>query len=146
MKLSTRARYGLRAMFELALSYEKGPVLMQTIAENQELSLKYLHALLTTLKGAGLVRSVRGARGGYMLTKPPSEIRIGEVVMVLEGSLSPVECVNDRRICKRAESCVTRGVWRELGEVVERTLSGLTLDDLIARMKKKDTAPQMYHI
>ena len=146
MKLSTRGRYGLRAMFELALSFEKGPILMKTIAENQDISHKYLHALLTSLKSAGLVRNIRGLGGGYLLTKPPSEIRISEVVGILEGSLSPVECVRDKSLCKRADLCVARDVWCDLGETIENMLSGLTLYDLIARMKKKEAEPQMYYI
>lgn len=146
MRLSTRGRYGLRAMLELALGFNKGPVLMQTIAENQEISLKYLHALLTTLKSAGLVRSVRGTGGGYLLTRPPSEIRISEVAEVLEGSLSPAECVKDKSVCKRADHCVTRDVWRDLGDAIESMLSSLTLCDLITRMKNREASPQMYYI
>lgn len=144
MKLSTRGRYGLRAMLELSLSFDKGYVLIKTIAENQEISLKYLHALLTTLKSAGLVHSLRGRGGGYSLTRPPSEIRLSEVVRVLEGSLSLVECVEDKSLCKRAQHCVTRDVWCDLGETIENMLSSLTLDDLIGRMKKE--AEPMYYI
>jgi Rrf2 family protein len=145
MKLSTRGRYGLRAMLELAIGFEKGPVLMRSISENQEISLKYLHSLLTTLKGAGLVRSVRGKGGGYMLTRAPSEIRISEVVKVLEGSLTLVECVKDKSLCRRAEHCVAREVWQDLGDAIENTLSGLTLYDLLIRMKKKEPAQQIYY-
>jgi Rrf2 family cysteine metabolism transcriptional repressor len=146
MKISTRGRYGLRAMLELAQNFEDGPVLMKKIAEKQEISMKYLHTLLTMLKAAGLVHSVRGAGGGYSLTRPPSEIKVSEVVRVLEGSLSPVECVKDRSLCKRAELCVARDVWSDLGEAIETLLSGLTLDDLLVRMKEKEAVPRMYFI
>lgn len=146
MKISTRGRYGLRAMLELAQSFEDGPVLMKHIAEKQEISMKYLHTLLTMLKAAGLVHSMRGAGGGYSLTRPPSEITVSEVVRVLEGSLFPVQCVKDKELCERAERCVARDVWSDLGEAIEKLLSGLTLDDLLARKKKKDAVTQMYFI
>jgi len=122
-------------MVQLAGAFETGPVLMRTIAAEQDISLKYLHAVLTTLKGAGLVRSARGARGGYSLTRPPSKITAKEVVQALEGSLAPVACVADGGLCARAESCAVRDLWRDLGNAIERTLSGVTLADLVSRMR-----------
>ncbi len=146
MKISTRGRYGLRAMLELAQNFEEGPVSIGTIAERQEISMKYLHTLLTALKTGGLVHSVRGAGGGYSLNRPPSDIKVSEVVRVLEGSLSPVECVNDKGLCKRADRCVAREVWIDLGVAIETLLSGLTLGDLLVRIKEKEAVPQMYFI
>jgi len=144
MKLSTRGRYGLRAMLEIALGFEEGPVLTQTISEHQEISRKYLHTLLTTLKGAGLVRSVRGTGGGYVLTRSPSEIRVSEVVSVLEGSL--IDCVGDKNICNRSAQCVTRELWQELSDTIEGFLSQVTLHDLVVRTRKKEASPQMFYI
>jgi len=131
IRISTRGRYGLRAMVQLAEAFETGPVLMRTIAAEQDISLKYLHAVLTTLKGAGLVRSVRGAHGGYSLARPPSKITAKEVVQALEGSLAPVACVADGGLCERAESCAVRNLWRDLGNAIDSTLSGVTLADLM---------------
>lgn len=131
LKLSTKGRYGVRAMFELALSYGQGPILMGKIAEEQGLSRKYLHALLTSLKKSGLVTSVRGARGGYMLAKPPREIVLSEIVESLEGPLSIVHCVRDRERCPRADDCSVQPLWEVLNTALEQTLNRFTLADLI---------------
>ena len=146
MKLSTRSRYGLRAMIELAQSYGGEPVLMSAIADNQAISSKYLHALLTALKSAGLVRSLRGSNGGYALTREPSSIRVGEVVRVLEGSLSVVDCVEDEHLCGRADLCVTRDIWQAMSRAVEGALDRFTLSDLVARKQEKETGSEMYYI
>jgi Rrf2 family protein len=146
MRLSTRARYGLRAILQLAQSFDKGPVLTRTIAQDQDISVKYLHALLTTLKDAGLVRSVRGPSGGYTLARRPSKIRVSEVVRALEGSLSLIECVEDRAVCKRVDRFAARDIWRDLSKAIEGALSSLTLGDVVARMEKAKTAPPMYDI
>lgn len=134
MKISTKGRYGLRAMFEIAKVYEQGPVLMSTISKNQGISRKYLHSLLTSLKSAGLVRSVLGSRGGFLLSKPPSQITVKEIVTVLEGSLSPVDCVDfveDERICERMGICPTLSVWVVLKKVINDLLSCITLEDIL---------------
>jgi Rrf2 family protein len=132
MKISTRSRYGLRALLELAREFGKGPVFMETIAKRQDLSRKYLHALLTRLKEVGLVESTRGARGGYHLARPPGGIRLDEVVRALEGTLSVLECVQDGPSCDRFESCRAREIWKGLTETIENYLAGLTLVDLLA--------------
>jgi Rrf2 family protein len=132
MKISTRGRYGLRAMLELARCHGGAPVLMSVLAERESLSRKYLHTLLTALKEAGLVRSVRGAGGGFLLTRAPSKIRLSEVLHALEGSLCLVDCVADERACSRAERCTARRVWAELSETIESVLEGVSLEDLIA--------------
>lgn len=146
MKLSTRGCYGLRAMLELALHHGGRPVLMRNIAENQGVSRKYLHALLTSLKSAGLVRSVRGAGGGYLLARAPGQIRVDEVVQVLEGSLCVTDCVEDPASCDRHDRCATHDLWKELSAAVQQLLAGLTLEDLVARHTQKATAASMYHI
>ena len=131
MRISTKGRYGLRAMFELARGFGGGPLLMSTIAERQGLSRKHLHALLTSLKVAGLVRSVRGPGGGFLLTKVPGEIRLSEVLRALEGPLTLVHCVSDRQACDRANRCVARKVWENLSGALEEVLNGVTLEDLV---------------
>ena len=136
MKLSTRGRYGTRAMFELALHWNEGPVMLRSIAESQRLSAKYLEQLLTQIKNAGLVRVVRGAKGGFLLARPPESIKLSEIVTALEGDLSIVECVSAAEYCEQADECVTRSVWREVSEAVKDVLDNLTLADLVARSKK----------
>ncbi|MFH1748281.1 MAG: Rrf2 family transcriptional regulator [Planctomycetota bacterium] len=137
MRISTRGRYGLRAMFELAQVFGQAPVLMSTVAERQNLSRKYLHTLLTALKAAGLVRGVRGAGGGFVLTRPPEEIRLSDVLRALEGPLSLVDCVADKRACDRSSRCPARRVWRELAGAVENVLDNVTLADLVKPRRGK---------
>ena len=130
MRISTRGRYGLRAMLELAERFGQAPVLMSTVAERQGLSRKHLHALLTALKKAGLVRSIRGPGGGFVLTRPPGQITLSEVFRALEGPLTLVHCVPDRRTCGRATRCAARQVWQELTSAVEHVLDGVTLEEM----------------
>ena len=132
MRVSTRGRYGLRAMLALARSYGDAPVVMADLAEGEGLSRKYLHTLLTGLKAAGLARSVRGAGGGFVLAREPSEIKLKEILHALEGSLCLVDCVADERACDRANGCTARGVWQELSGAIENVLDNVTLADLIA--------------
>ena len=146
MKLSTRARYGLRAMLELAGNYGNGPVMMRSITERQGISRKYLHALLTTLKTSDLVRSIRGKNGGYVLSRAPSTIRLSEVYQVLEGSLKVVDCVDGNTVCDRASDCVTRGVWDEVNLAIAGVLENITLEDLVDRKRKSEPKPTMFHI
>lgn len=146
MRLSTKGCYGLRAMVELGSSYGGGPVLMRTIAEKHGISRKYLHALLTTLRSAGLVRSVRGAGGGYVLARSPSLIRLSEVVQTLEGPLTLAECVQNEGACARAARCVGRDLWLEMSLALERVLGSITLADLVARASEKETRTPMYDI
>ncbi|MBM4319859.1 MAG: Rrf2 family transcriptional regulator [Deltaproteobacteria bacterium] len=131
VRFSTKGRYGLRAMMELALHHPGEPVLMSTIAERQEISRKYLHALLTSLRAAGLVRSVRGAQGGYTLGRPASQIRLREVVEALEGPLALTDCVFDSTVCNRAPGCKARKLWSDLSRTLRGHLEAMSLQDLI---------------
>jgi len=147
MKLSTRGRYGTRALLDLALHQGEGPVLLKDIAQRQQISLRYLEHLITPLIAGGIVRSMRGARGGVSLARPPEEIRLSEVVQFLEGSITPVECVNNPRICTRSELCVTRDIWGELKKAMNGVLEGITLQDLVERQKRKEQPKElMYYI
>ena len=137
MRLSTKGRYGARAMLDLALNSGKGPVLLRDIAKRQEVSEKYLEHSITTLRKAGLVRSIRGARGGYVLAKSPSQIRLSEIMQVLEGSMAPVECVDDPQVCQRAQLCVTRDIWAKIKEAVDNILESITLEDMVERQNRK---------
>lgn len=137
MRLSTKGRYGARIMLELALYYGKGPMLLKDVAKNQEISEGYLEHLLPSLKAAGLVRATRGARGGYTLAKPASEITLKDIVLAMEGSLAPVECIDAPSVCRRVNACVTREVWEELGQKIQETLDATTLEAIVIRHKEK---------
>ncbi len=120
----------MRAMLELARGFGNGPVLLATVAERQQLSPKYLHALLSSLKRAGLVQSRRGAGGGYELVLPPERINLLEVLEALEGPVQVVDCLADEAHCDAMVGCVTRGLWAELGECISDLLRSKTLADL----------------
>jgi Rrf2 family cysteine metabolism transcriptional repressor len=139
MKLSTRTRYGVRAIFELALYYGKGPVQLKKIAEKQDISVKYLEQLIAILKTGGFVRSIRGSKGGYILAKKPSEIKLSECVRCLEGQLNPVECVEDNDYCKRTEDCIVKQVWVKITDAVENILQSITLQDLVDKAENRNT-------
>ena len=147
MRLSTKGRYGARAMLDLALNFGKDPVLLRDIARRQEVSEKYLEHSISALRKAGLVRSVRGARGGYILAKSPSEIRFSKIMEVLEGSMAPVECVDDPQVCHRANLCVTRDIWVKMKEAIDNILKSTTLQDMVEQQKEKESSKSiMYDI
>lgn len=138
MKLSTRGRYGVRAMVYIALNAEDDPVPIRTIAKHQGISERYLEQLLMPLKQGGLVKSIRGARGGYILARDAEKITIGDVIRILEGPIAPVECVNEENPdeCARADYCVTRKVWSEVRDAISSILDSYSLYDLAAEQKK----------
>ena len=147
MKLSTRSRYGTRALLELALHREDEPVFLKDIARRQEISLSYLEQLMAPLIAGRIIRSTKGPRGGISLVKNPEDIRLSDIIQLLEGSLAPVECINNPDCCDRSESCVTRDVWNELKMVMDGVLESTTLQDLVERHKKKNKAePAMFYI
>lgn len=147
MKLSTRGQYGTRALLELALHQGEGPVLLRDIAQRQQISLQYLEHLISPLIAGGVVRSTRGARGGVSLARAPEEIRLSEVVRLLEGSSAPVECVDNPEACNRSELCVTRDIWDELKQAIDGVLESTTLKDLVERQKRKEQPEaEMYYI
>ena len=147
MKLSTRGRYAARALLDLAFHQEEEPVLLKDIAQRQQISLRYLEHLITPLVAAGIIRSTRGVRGGVWLVKPPQEIKLSEVIRLLEGSIAPVECVNNPGICIRSELCVTRDIWGELKRAIDDVLESTTLQNLVERQKRKKRPEEvMYYI
>lgn len=133
MRLSSRGRYGVRAVSELVAAYGDGPVTVRTIARRQGISSSYLEQLLSLLRKGGIVRSVRGRRGGYLLAAPPEQISLGEVLAALEGPVSLTECVDSSgvRACKRSAHCLTRPFWEGLGHRIGKVLEETTLDALV---------------
>ncbi len=147
MKVSTRGRYGTRALLDLAFHEGEKPVLLRDIAQRQQISLPYLEHVVTPLIAGGIVRSTRGPKGGVSLAKPPNEIRLGEAIQLLEGSIAPVECVDNPGVCGRSEFCVTRDVWNELKKAMDGVLESITLQDLVERQKRKEQPEEaMYYI
>ena len=131
MKISTRGRYGTRMMLDLAAHHDQGPTPLREIAKRQDLSVKYLEQLIIPLKAAGYIRSVRGARGGYTLARKPDKISVGQIIQVLEGGLSLVDCVDDAKVCEREKNCPTRDIWLRMSERLMEELSSLTLRDVL---------------
>ncbi len=137
MKISTRARYGTRAMLDLALHHGDGSVLVKDIAERQQISSRYLEQLLFTLKLAGLVRSSRGTKGGFTLAKPSSQINLLNIVEALDGSIAPVACVDEPELFARSQFCATRDVWVELKNAARQVLEAITLEELAKKQRDK---------
>ena len=137
MKLSTKGRYGLRALIDLALYSEKEAASIASISARQQISESYLEQLIAKLRKAGLVKSVRGAGGGYMLAKPASEISVGDILRALEGNLSPGNCpgLEDVGFCAGSDYCVTKYVWQKINESINRTVDEIKLDQLIQESK-----------
>lgn len=138
-EISTKGRYGLRAMIELALHYGENPLPLQKIAQRQGVSFKYLEQLIPSLKGADLVRSVRGSSGGYLLAKPPHKIYLIEILTALEGDLAPAECVDHPRVCSKSDECVIREIWSEVDEAIKRVFGSKTLHDLVSLQQSRET-------
>lgn len=140
MKLSSRSRYGLRAILDLALEYGKGPLQIKVIASREDISNKYLEQLMTILKTSGLVRSLRGPKGGYMLAKPPNEVKLNEVFTVLEGQLVTVECLQHPEFRPHCAECITRQVWSDVQDAVLGVLEAINLQDLVDRVRAVDNS------
>lgn len=146
MKLSTRTRYGTRALLDIALHWGGEPVLMKDIARRQRISLPYLQHLISPLVEGGIIKSIRGVGGGVWLAKPPDKIKLNEVVNLLEGSIAPVDCINKPEVCNRAESCATRDIWCELNVAMETILEYTSLQSLVEQHKHKAKSNMMYQI
>lgn len=149
MRLSTRGRYGLKAMIDLAMHAGPGPVPLKVVAERQGISEHYLEQLMGSLRKAGLVASVRGAQGGYGLGREPGQITAGDIIRALEGPIAPVECVDETGAtpCDRVEQCVTYTVWRRLRDAMVEVLDSMTLAELAGdaeRRARAATSPMYY--
>jgi len=145
MKLSTRGRYATRALLELALRPGDNPAALKDIAQRQQISIRYLEHLITPLVAAGIVRSMRGPKGGIALARSPQEIRLSEVIQLLEGSTAPVECLDNPAGCARSATCVTRDVWGELRQAMDNILDSTTIADLVERQKLKEQPQSMMY-
>jgi len=145
MRISMKADYGIRAMVDLARHYGEGPVQTSEIAARQFIPEPYLDQLLTVLRKAGLIRSIRGPQGGHMLMRPPSQITMGEVVAALEGNIAVLDCLDDMGACQLSERCGQRSVWQEVRAVTRRILDSVTLQDLLEREEQAETRV-IYHI
>lgn len=133
MRLSTRSRYGMRLMLSLAGNDRKEPVFLKDIARSEEISEKYLSQIIIPLKAKGLVTTFRGAHGGYLLSRPASEISLRDIIEPLEGDLTFVDCVHNPVICKRSTGCATREVWDEMSSLILNFLDAFTLEDLFKK-------------
>ena len=137
MRLSTRGRYATRAMLDLALNFGQGPMQVRNIAGRQRVSGRYLEQLFIPLRKSGLITGLRGARGGFTLTRPPAEIRLSEIILAVEGFTSLVRCVDDPSICAQSNVCVTRNIWQEVGKAATARLESTTLQDLVEQRREK---------
>ena len=137
MKLSTKGRYALRLMLDIALQPAGDPVSLRDIAQRQEISVKYLEQLATPLIRAGLLRSLRGAGGGYLLTRTPAEYTVGEILRAAEGELAPVGCARDG-CCEKADRCATVDVWRDISNAIDAVVDRWRLSDVVDRYHEKN--------
>jgi Rrf2 family protein len=138
MRLSTKSRYGTRAVLDIALHTQEGPVHLGDISARQDISRKYLGQIMSQLLTAGILESIRGPQGGYMLSRSPKEIKLGDIIRTLDGSLAPVRCVDKPDLCSRTERCVTREVWTQAKESMESLFDQITVADLMERQEELD--------
>ncbi|MDO8490624.1 MAG: Rrf2 family transcriptional regulator [Dehalococcoidia bacterium] len=145
MKLSSKTTYGTRALLNIAARQGEGPVLLKDVARQEAIPEQYLEQVVAPLRIAGLVKSQRGPGGGFTLARPPSEVTLGDVVQILEGSCYLVNCVDAPETCVRSAGCVTRDLWQEMGLAMRKVLQSVTLQDLVDRQRDKHHG-SMYHI
>ena len=132
MKISTKGRYALRLMLDMALNNTGNPIRIKDIAARQNISDKYLEQIVSVLNKAGFVKSIRGPHGGYKLTKRPEQYTVGMILRLTEGSLAPVSCLDDEvNMCDRQEECVTLILWRKLDDAIKSVIDNVTLADLL---------------
>lgn len=143
MKISTRGRYALRLMLDLALNQRDEYISLKSIAERQEISDKYLEQIITTLCRGGFVKSTRGAQGGYRLSKPPEDYTVGMILRIIEGSLAPVACMEDEpNQCPRFSKCATLDIWKQIDDAINNVIDNITLADLVIKQQEKLAAAQ----
>jgi Rrf2 family protein len=145
MKLTMKGDYGLRAMVDMAIYYGQGPIESADIASRQYVPEQYLDQILMVLRKEGLVKSVRGPKGGHMLSRPPSQITMAEVMKALEGYVPPMECLPNPDFCKLSPGCALRSVWQQIDEMTQQILTTTTIEDL-AQRHRTDDAETMYYI
>ena len=146
MRISTRSRYGIRMMINLAANYSRGHAFLKDIAREEEISEKYLSQIVIPLRRAGFLSASRGVHGGYTLARSPHEITAKEIVEVLEGDLDLIECTRDEDACNRVAGCASRGIWVGLSEKMTEYLSSMTLEDLLKIKQEKVSKTIEYSI
>ncbi len=146
MKVSTKGDYGVRALVELAHHYGEGPMQSALIAARQEVPEPYLDQLLTTLRRAGFIRSVRGPQGGHALIREPGEVKLSEVMEALEGSLAPLACVDDPESCTKSGGCVQRDVWEQVRDATRAILENVSIGDLAEKERECNRNGGRYYI
>ena len=139
MKISTKGRYALRLMIDLAMNSVGEPVSLEDVAKRQGISEKYLEQIISVLNRAGYVKSIRGAQGGYLLRRAPEEYTVGMILRLTEGSLAPVTCVEDGDFpCERQENCVTVILWKKINDAINSVVDSITLQDLVDWQNEKN--------
>ena len=147
MRISTKGRYGVRAMFDLAMHNKDNAIALKSVAKREHISEKYLEHLFASLKKAGLIHSVRGAQGGYRLAHPPEEITLGDIIRVLEGPVTPSECVTDEsEVCDRMAECVMHSVWCRIRTQIDEVLDNITLADVCEEQRALQKDGYMFYI
>jgi Rrf2 family protein len=138
LKLSTKGRYGVRLMVDLAQHYGKGPVVLKDVGRRQDISVKYLEHLIVPLKKAKLIRATRGARGGYVLFSPPGSITLRDIISAVEGGVCLVECTKSPAACRRSGICLSRSAWNDISNKISETLESFTLEQILSRGTKNE--------
>jgi Rrf2 family protein len=146
LRVSTKGDYGVRALVELAHHFGQGPVQSAEIASRQEVPEPYLDQLLTTLRRAGFIRSVRGPQGGHALIRDPGDVRLSEVMGALEGSLAPLACVDDPEACTKSGGCIQRDVWVRVRDATQEILDSVTIGDLAEKERQHNRNGGRYYI
>jgi len=134
VKLTSKGRYSMRAMLDLAVHFGQGLIQIKDIAARQQIPERYLVKLFIPLRRAGLVKSLRGIHGGFTLAKPPAEIQLDEIIRVSEGTLMPVRCIDEPKACPQANICVARNIWTKIGKAINKVLESITLQDLVSEL------------
>jgi Rrf2 family transcriptional regulator, iron-sulfur cluster assembly transcription factor len=140
VRLSTRAHYAVRAVVDLALHSTQGPVAIQEIARRQAISSSYLEQLFVKLRRGQLIRSIRGARGGYQLARPADQVHLADIIELVDEPLQPVACLDGQKDCDRASRCITQDIWRQLGQHIRAFLTSITVDQLVRDIHPAGTA------
>ena len=144
MRISMKADYAVRALLDLAQHYGEGLIQSGDIASRQGVPEPYLDQLLTVLRKAGFIRSTRGPGGGHALAKPPRDISLGAVITAMEGSLAPIDCIDESGRCARINACAQREIWQAVAQATHKVLDGTTIDELVQRQQRREG--QMYYI
>jgi Rrf2 family cysteine metabolism transcriptional repressor len=149
MKFSAKGEYGIRAVLDMALYSQNGPAQVKEIARRQAIPERFLEQVMASLRKAGLVESVRGAQGGYLLAYPPTQISLADIIQAVEGPIAPMKCVSEKaqNSCNRADLCVVRDVWREVQTSIVNALNSITVEEMCKKKRKREAeASSMYYI